>query len=146
MPSHQFRWAYPQADEGAPGLRREEVAQLTGMSTTWYTWLEQGRDVHVSTQVLDSLARVLDLDMNEKAHLFALAAQPLARDKHATDFRGCLSASTREQDLAGRAKTLTNFGDVLLRPARYEATGASSRHLTQFGRCATPHIPVALPH
>jgi transcriptional regulator with XRE-family HTH domain len=66
----------------APGLRREEVAQLAGMSTTWYTWLEQGRDVHVSTQVLDSLARVLDLDMNERGHLFLLADQPLARNTY----------------------------------------------------------------
>ncbi len=35
-----------------PGLRREEVAQLAGSSTTWYTWLEQGRDIKVSTSVL----------------------------------------------------------------------------------------------
>ncbi|MDU5949741.1 MAG: helix-turn-helix transcriptional regulator, partial [Paenibacillus macerans] len=36
-----------------PGLRREEVAQLAGVSTTWYTWLEQGRDIKVSASVLD---------------------------------------------------------------------------------------------
>jgi transcriptional regulator with XRE-family HTH domain len=56
-----------------PGLRREEVAQLAGMSTTWYTWLEQGRDINVSDQVLDSLSRTLLLDHDERSHLFTLA-------------------------------------------------------------------------
>ena len=40
-----------------PGLRREEVALLAGVSHTWYTWLEQGRDIHPSRQVIDALAR-----------------------------------------------------------------------------------------
>jgi len=56
-----------------PGLRREEVAQLAGVGLTWYTWLEQGRDIRVSMHVLDSLARALRLDAAERAHLFALA-------------------------------------------------------------------------
>lgn len=56
-----------------PGLRREEVAQLAAVGVTWYTWLEQGRDIQVSVQVLDSVARTLLLDPNERAHLFALA-------------------------------------------------------------------------
>jgi transcriptional regulator with XRE-family HTH domain len=56
-----------------PGLRRAEVAQLSGVSTEWYTWLEQGRDIHVSVHVLENLARVLRLDANERAHLFLLA-------------------------------------------------------------------------
>lgn len=61
-----------------PGLRRGEVAMLTGVSPEWYTWLEQGRDIHVSGQVLESLAKALQLDANERAHLFALALrQPL---------------------------------------------------------------------
>lgn len=60
-----------------PGLRRGEVALLAGVSPEWYTWLEQGRDIHVSVQVLESLARVLQLDVNERAHLFLLAhSQP----------------------------------------------------------------------
>ena len=45
-----------------PGLRREEVAQLAGVGLSWYTWLEQGRDIKPSAQVLDALARVLRLD------------------------------------------------------------------------------------
>ena len=56
-----------------PGLRREEVAQLAGVGVTWYTWLEQGRDIHVSDQVLDAIARELRLDPHERSHLFTLA-------------------------------------------------------------------------
>jgi transcriptional regulator with XRE-family HTH domain len=56
-----------------PGLRREEVAQLAGVGLSWYTWLEQGRDVRPSPQVLDALARALRLDAAERAHLFHLA-------------------------------------------------------------------------
>ncbi len=59
-----------------PGLRREEVAQLAGISTTWYTWLEQGRDAHASIDVLESLARALRLGDSERAHLFDLAGRP----------------------------------------------------------------------
>jgi transcriptional regulator with XRE-family HTH domain len=55
-----------------PGLRREEVAQLAGVGVTWYTWLEQGRDIRVSAQVLDSIARVLQLSSAERTYLFAL--------------------------------------------------------------------------
>jgi transcriptional regulator with XRE-family HTH domain len=60
-----------------PGLRREEVAQLANMGTSWYIWLEQGRDVHPSAAVLESLAQALRLSPNERRHLFLLAGQPL---------------------------------------------------------------------
>jgi len=56
-----------------PGLRREEVAQLSAVGVTWYTWLEQARDIQVSVQVLDALARALQLDPSERSHLFQLA-------------------------------------------------------------------------
>src|ERR1700735_2376713 len=56
-----------------PGLRREEVAQLAGMSATWYTWLEQKRPIRVSPGVLDSLGRALRLDPAERIQLFQLA-------------------------------------------------------------------------
>lgn len=58
-------------------MRREEVAQLSGISLTWYTWLEQGRDIQVSTQVIESLSRVLLLNKEEIVHLHKLANQPL---------------------------------------------------------------------
>ncbi|WP_030407278.1 helix-turn-helix transcriptional regulator [Streptomyces albus] len=65
-----------------PGLRREELALLAGISATWYTYLEQGRDIRVSEQVLGSLASVLRLGRHERDHLFRLAghapaAQPV---------------------------------------------------------------------
>lgn len=56
-----------------PGLRREEVAQLAGVSNTWYTWLEQGRDIKVSPSVLDCIAAALQLTKDERSYLFALA-------------------------------------------------------------------------
>ena len=61
-----------------PGLRREEVAQLAGVGVTWYTWLEQARDIRVSENVLDALSRALLLDASERAHLFNLAGAPSA--------------------------------------------------------------------
>src|SRR5262249_21126951 len=66
-----------------PGLRREEVALLAGVSVTWYTWLEQGRRINASRDVLLALARALKLDDAGRAHLLALAsgdsAEPLER-------------------------------------------------------------------
>ncbi|MFE6409926.1 helix-turn-helix transcriptional regulator [Streptomyces sp. NPDC057837] len=58
------------------GLRREELAQLAGVSVDYYTRLEQGRSRTASRAVLDSLASALHLDDAERAHLFNLAAQP----------------------------------------------------------------------
>jgi hypothetical protein len=58
-----------------PGLRREEVAAIAGIGLTWYTWLEQGRPIQVSAQVLESLARTLMLNKEESNHLYALANQ-----------------------------------------------------------------------
>ena len=56
------------------GLRREEVAHLAGVSVSWYTWLEQGRPINASADVLDALARTLRLDPVERTHLFQLAS------------------------------------------------------------------------
>jgi transcriptional regulator with XRE-family HTH domain len=70
-----------------PGLRREELAALAGVGVSWYTWLEQGRDINPSPEVLDALARALRLDPAERRTLFALARTelPLADDLAATD-------------------------------------------------------------
>ncbi|WP_339371780.1 helix-turn-helix transcriptional regulator [Paenibacillus elgii] len=56
-----------------PGLRREEVAQLAGVSITWYTWLEQGRVASVSRDVIESVGRALQLSSEEHLHLLRLA-------------------------------------------------------------------------
>jgi transcriptional regulator with XRE-family HTH domain len=63
-----------------PGLRREEVAELARVSTAWYTYLEQGRDVHVSRGVLESIADALQLTRDERIHISWLADQPLPSD------------------------------------------------------------------
>ena len=57
----------------AQGLRREEVATLSGMSVTWYTWFEQGRDVQPSAAMLERLSRTLQLSPQQREFLFALA-------------------------------------------------------------------------
>ena len=67
-----------------PGLRREEVAQLAGVSATWYTWLEQKRPIGVSSGVLDNLARVLRLDPAERMQLFQLALRQPVLDSPST--------------------------------------------------------------
>jgi uncharacterized Fe-S center protein/transcriptional regulator with XRE-family HTH domain len=66
------------------GLRREELAQLAGIGVTWYTYLEQGRPIRVSAQVLESLARTLQLNAEERDYLFLLAHQqppPVANEQ-----------------------------------------------------------------
>lgn len=64
-----------------PGLRREEVAMLAGVGVSWYTWLEQGRDISVSVDVLDAVSAALRLAPAERMHLHRLAGigpQPLS--------------------------------------------------------------------
>ncbi len=68
-----------------PGLRREEVAELAGMSVTWYTWLEQGRPIVASAQVVDALARALRLGPDEHRHLRVLAGLPVPRSETGGD-------------------------------------------------------------
>jgi len=71
------------------GLRREEIAMLAGVSVTWYTWLEQGRPINASVDVLAALARALRLDDAERHHLLALATraplEPIENVEHAPD-------------------------------------------------------------
>src|SRR3954464_5349216 len=66
----------------APGLRREEVAQLTGLSVDYLARLEQGRATRPSPQVLDALSRTLRLTDAERAHVFRVAGQALPGTGH----------------------------------------------------------------
>ncbi|HEY9333270.1 MAG TPA: helix-turn-helix transcriptional regulator, partial [Kribbella sp.] len=68
-----------------PGLRREELAQLAGVGVTWYTWLEQGRPINVSGQVLDAVASTLRLTPVEREHLYRLAEATPVRLPRTTD-------------------------------------------------------------
>ncbi len=67
-----------------PGLRREEVAQLAHVGVSWYTLLEQGRAIHPSSQVLQSIADALRLTSDERQHLFLLANQHHPVETHAS--------------------------------------------------------------
>lgn len=67
----------PPGRRNTPGLRREEVAQISGVGLTWYTWLEQGRRIATSAPVLDALARALRLDGDAHGHLRCLAGLPM---------------------------------------------------------------------
>ena len=68
-----------------PGLRREEVAQLSGVGVTWYTWLEQGRKITASEQVIDALAWALLLDADQRRHLRGLAGLSTTTDQTRVD-------------------------------------------------------------
>ena len=61
-----------------PGLRREEVSQLAGVSTEWYSWLEQGRDIRASAPTLQRIARVLRLAPSEEALLLRLSGHNIS--------------------------------------------------------------------
>lgn len=73
-----------------PGLRREEVAVLAGVGVSWYTWLEQGRDIQVSGAVLDAVSAALRLDEPEREHLYRLAGlnPPPRRDAEEAPLEG----------------------------------------------------------
>jgi transcriptional regulator with XRE-family HTH domain len=90
----------PNGHRRTPGLRREEVSQLAGVGLSWYTWLEQGREITPSASVLDALARVYDLAPAERAHLFHLAgvALPVAGGDYRVEVPEELRAVVLELD------------------------------------------------
>lgn len=97
-----------------PGLRREEVAALAGVGLAWYTWLEQGRDIGVSADFLDNLARVLKLDAAERRHLFLLAHERPPAEPGKTFCTVPSLAGRLVEDLAPHAAHIINLRwDVL---------------------------------
>lgn len=68
----QAGFSHSYGQRRTPGLRREEVAVLAGVSATYYTWLEQGRDVTASRDVIENIARALQLNPDERVHLLQL--------------------------------------------------------------------------
>lgn len=110
-----------------PGLRREEVAQLAGMSTDHYTRLEQARGSHPSRQMLAAVARALRLSSDERDHLFLLAGEEPSRDRPATEHvrPGLLLILDRLVDVP--AQVLNDRGDILAQNAMAKAlTGDAS--------------------
>jgi len=77
-----------------PGLRREEVAMLADVGVTWYTWLEQGREVNPSAAVLQAIAHALQCSATETRHLFLLAGLTPTESLNVTPCEG-ISEGTR---------------------------------------------------
>lgn len=103
-----------------PGLRREEVAHLAGMGVTWYTWLEQGRDIKVSEPVLAAIARTLRLDPYERDHLYALAGHSTPPREHdSADIPNALLVMMRHLDPIPAALINARF-DLLAYNRTYE--------------------------
>ncbi len=75
-----------------PGLRREEVADLASVGVTWYTWLEQGRTINPSAEVIEAIASALRLDDAEVDHLHALAGTQASEH---TEGRRCVTPQMR---------------------------------------------------
>ncbi|GAB7044723.1 MULTISPECIES: helix-turn-helix transcriptional regulator [Catenuloplanes] len=115
-----------------PGLRREEIAVLAGLSPTWYTYLEQGRDIRPSPDVLESLARVLQLTEDERRYMYLLTngqtppIQPNGPDPSGTPMMRRLIGLLGDVDYPVYGGNL--YGDVI---AWNQAT---VRWYTDFGR------------
>ena len=102
-----------------PGLRREEVAMLADVGVTWYTWLEQGRDVNPSSAVMAAVAKALQCTPTEARHLFVLAGLPPGEAPQAA-----------VQTLAGLAEAM-GFGTIqcCTAPVRSRSHSAGSSSL-----------------
>ncbi len=113
-----------------PGLRREEVAVLAGVGVSWYQWLEQGRDITVSGQVLDSVGRVLKLSEPERQHLYALAGltPPPLRSAANYGHKDCCLALKRMIDA-----WLPNPGHIVDRYWNITAMNAAAQLIFDFG-------------
>jgi transcriptional regulator with XRE-family HTH domain len=103
-----------------PGLRREELALLAGVGVSWYTWLEQGREINVSTQVLDALARTLRLDRAERWHMYVLAeAVPVAVSSGRCPLTDAVTEILRALDPLPAAVTNSRF-DIIAENDAFE--------------------------
>ncbi|WP_419999230.1 helix-turn-helix transcriptional regulator [Streptomyces boninensis] len=104
-----------------PGLRREEVAQLAGMSVDYYTRLEQARGPRPSRQMLGAVARSLRLTDDERDHLFRLAGEEPPAQHEPTDHvrPGLLLILDRLTD--NPAMVISDRGDVLVQNAMSKA-------------------------
>jgi len=109
-----------------PGLRREEVAQLANVSASWYTWLEQGRPVHPSMQVLYAIAEALQCSEAETRHLLSLAGFPQAGLPKS---RVCTRLSAAARAILDR---LEPFPAVIQNP-RYDILGFNAAYCELVG-------------
>lgn len=124
-----------------PGLRREEIARLADLSTDYYTRLEQGRNIHPSRAVLDSVARALQLDPGEHAHMMDLLENcalsqrpPISRQRVRPALRQLLDAVGNVPALVLGRRTDVLAGNRLafLLLADFPAMPATERNLTRW--------------
>jgi transcriptional regulator with XRE-family HTH domain len=106
-----------------PGLRREEVALLAGVGVTWYTWLEQGRPINASMQVLDAVACTLRLGRAEREHMYRLA--------EAAPVRAGLSGDLIPGELTEIVSSLNPLPVVLMN-ARFDLLNSNDAHKRLF--------------
>jgi transcriptional regulator with XRE-family HTH domain len=106
-----------------PGLRREEVALLAGVGVTWYTWLEQGRPINASAQVLDAVSRTLQLGPAERWHLYRLA--------EATPLRSGASAAVAPEAVRDVIRSLDPLPATLVN-GRYDIIQTNDAHEEMF--------------
>ena len=112
-----------------PGLRREEVAVLAGVGTSWYTWIEQGRDIHVSESVAGAISRALRLSDAERTYLYRLLG---ISTTVSADFRADLGGSRLrhvvDEWMPSPALILDEFWNILDRnEAADEVFGLTAR-------------------
>ena len=106
-----------------PGLRREEVALLAGVGITWYTWLEQGRQINASAQVLDAISRTLRLDGAGRWHLYRLA--------EATPLRSWAGSARIPDSVRAVVRSLDPLPAVLIN-SRFDVIEANDAHRDMF--------------
>jgi hypothetical protein len=102
----------PGARRRTPGLRREELSLLAGVSLTWYTWLEQGRDISVSRSVIDSLAAVLRITGDERVYLYSLAGLWLAGESPHRDAVDPVLAQLIQHLMPNPASIIDQWWDI----------------------------------
>ncbi len=120
---------FPVGRRRTPGLRREELAQRSGISPTWYTWLEQGRGGAPSAGVLDRIAGALMLTDVEREHLFLLG---LGRPPEVR-YRGAQGVTPRLQRLLDALET----SPALIKTATWDVVAwnrAAALVLTDYGK------------
>lgn len=114
----------PPARRRTPGLRREEVAQLCGISATWYAWVEQGRDISLSAVALARLASALQLTAPERIYLFELA-----RKRDPAPFANEISSAAIPCELEAVLQTITGPAYLLDRLWHARAWNNAAGHL-----------------
>jgi transcriptional regulator with XRE-family HTH domain len=121
-----------------PGLRREEVAVLAGVSASWYGWLEQGRPIRVSGGILDAISRALRLTELERVHLYRLAeANPPTPTPNAGPLDTEFFQRMVDTQRLGPACVIDRYWDVL-------AANEQAARILQLGREGNENFLIGL--